>query len=220
MKKIKIIIVDDHPILRDGLKIALSIDKRFEIVAEAVNGEEAIKFTESEKPDIVVMDIDMPIMNGIEASKRIKKNNKKVKILMLTMHDNENYVFDAIAAGVDGYIFKMGDMDSFIEALNTIADDKKYFDTKVSELLANNYRGKNKKEIEDFENVTVPLTKREVEILQLISKGYTTNDIADNLIISFFTVSKHRKNIMKKLKVKNSAALIKYAYENHLINHN
>lgn len=215
MNRYNVVIADDHAILRDGLKIALNTDPKFRVVGEAENGEEAIKLVEEKIPDILVMDVDMPKMNGIEAARKIKSKNKNIKILLLTMHDNENYIFDALGAGVDGYIFKLADMEFFLEALTSIAEGKKYFDAKVSELLVNSYR--NKKNSGFKEDDIVPLTKREIEILELISKGETTNDIAEKLFISFFTVSKHRKNIMKKLKVKNSAELIKYAYEHNLI---
>lgn len=218
MKKIKVLLADDHAILRDGLKIVLKSDKKFELAGEAVNGKEAVTLCSEINPGIVVMDVDMPVMNGIDAVKHIRKINKDVKILMLTMHENESYIFDAISSGVDGYIFKMADMEVFIEALNNLASGKKYFDPKVSEMLINEYQNKAVAADDNTERNVLPLTPREKEILAHIAKGYTTNDIAELLYISFFTASKHRKNIMKKLKVKNSAELIKYAYEHKLIN--
>lgn len=215
MQKISVLIVDDHAILRDGLKIAINTDENLEVAGEASEGMEAIKLIEKLDPAVVVMDINMPGMNGIETVKEIRKKNKKIKILMLTMHEDEDYIFDAISSGVDGYIFKMSDMELFIDAVKTIATGNNYYAPKVSETLIDNYKNKQRLKLKKGEQA--PLTKREKEILKMIADGETTNNIAEKLFISFFTVSKHRKNIMKKLKVKNTAELVKYAFENKLV---
>ena len=216
MQKISVLIVDDHAILRDGLKIAINTDDDLCVAGEASEGLEALKMIESLKPNVVVMDINMPGMNGIETVKEIRKSDKEVKILMLTMHEDEDYIFDAISAGVDGYIFKMSDMELFLEAVKTVAEGKNYYAQKVSDTLIDNY--KNKDKLTSKREGQSPLTKREKEILKMIADGETTNDIAEKLFISFFTVSKHRKNIMKKLKVKNTAELVRFAFENKLVN--
>jgi len=215
MQKISVLIVDDHAILRDGLKIAINTDENLVVAGEASEGKEAIELIEELSPDVVVMDINMPGMNGIETVKEIRKKNKSIKILMLTMHEDEDYIFDAISSGVNGYIFKMSDMELFIEAVKTVVAGQNYYAPKVSETLIDNY--KNKQHSKHKKGEQTPLTKREKEILRMIADGETTNNIAEKLFISFFTVSKHRKNIMKKLKVKNTAELVKYAFENKLV---
>ncbi|MFA8344343.1 MAG: response regulator [Rhodothermaceae bacterium] len=215
MQKISVLIVDDHAILRDGLKIAINTDENLMVAGEASEGKEAIELIDELDPTVVVMDVNMPGMNGIETVKEIRKKNKSIKILMLTMHEDEDYIFDAISSGVDGYIFKMSDMELFIEAVKTVATGQNYYAPKVSETLIDNYKNKQHKKHKKGEQT--PLTKREKEILKMISDGETTNNIAEKLFISFFTVSKHRKNIMKKLKVKNTAELVKYAFENKLV---
>lgn len=215
MQKISVLIVDDHAILRDGLKIAINTDENLMVAGEASEGKEAIELIDELDPTVVVMDVNMPGMNGIETVKEIRKKNKSIKILMLTMHEDEDYIFDAISSGVDGYIFKMSDMELFIEAVKTVAAGQNYYAPKVSETLIDNYKNKQHKKHKKGEQT--PLTKREKEILRMIADGETTNNIAEKLFISFFTVSKHRKNIMKKLKVKNTAELVRYAFENKLV---
>lgn len=215
MQKISVLLVDDHAILRDGLKIAINTDENLIVAGEAGEGNEALKLIEEIQPTVVVMDINMPGMNGIETVKELRKKNKKTKILILTMHEDEDYIFDAISAGVDGYIFKMSDMELFLDAVKTVASGNNYYAQKVSETLVDNY--KNREKLKSKKEGQTPLTKREKEILKMITIGETTNDIAEKLFISFFTVSKHRKNIMKKLKVKNTAELVRYAFENKLV---
>jgi two-component system nitrate/nitrite response regulator NarL len=210
MEKIRILIADDHAILRDGLKMALKTDPAMEVIGEAENGEIAVKLEQELHPDIIVMDVDMPKMNGIEAVRAIKKNNPDAKVLMLTMHDKESYIVDSISAGAAGYIYKMADMDEFINAVKTVACGKEYFNEKVSQTIMSNYIKSVQKKEEDGER-HFALTNREIEIVKLIAAGLTSQEIAEKLFISYFTVGKHRKNIMKKLELKNTAELVRYA---------
>lgn len=210
MEKIRILIADDHAILRDGLKMALKTDPAMEVIGEAENGEIAVKLEQELRPDIIVMDVDMPKMNGIEAVREIKKNNPDAKVLMLTMHDKESYIVDSISAGAAGYIYKMADMDEFITAVKTVACGKEYFNEKVSQSIMSNYIKSVQKKDEDGER-HFALTNREIEIVKLIAAGFTSQEIAEKLFISYFTVGKHRKNIMKKLELKNTAELVRYA---------
>lgn len=210
MEKIRILVADDHAILRDGLKMALKTDPAMEVIGEAENGEIAVKLEQELRPDIIVMDVDMPKMNGIEAVREIKKNNPDAKVLMLTMHDKESYIVDSISAGAAGYIYKMADMDEFITAVKTVACGKEYFNEKVSQSIMSNYIKSVQKKEEDGER-HFALTNREIEIVKLIAAGFTSQEIAEKLFISYFTVGKHRKNIMKKLELKNTAELVRYA---------
>ncbi|HEX2984026.1 MAG TPA: response regulator transcription factor [Ignavibacteriales bacterium] len=210
MEKIRILIADDHAILRDGLKMALKTDPAMEVIGEAENGEIAVKLEQELRPDIIVMDVDMPKMNGIEAVRAIKKKNPDAKVLMLTMHDKESYIVDSISAGAAGYIYKMADMDEFINAVKTVACGKEYFNEKVSQSIMSNYIKSVQKKEEDGER-HFALTNREIEIVKLIAAGFTSQEIAEKLFISYFTVGKHRKNIMKKLELKNTAELVRYA---------
>ncbi|HEX3073864.1 MAG TPA: response regulator transcription factor [Ignavibacteriales bacterium] len=210
MEKIRILIADDHAILRDGLKMALKTDPAMEVIGEAENGEIAVMLEQELRPDIIVMDVDMPKMNGIEAVRAIKKSNPGAKVLMLTMHDKESYIVDSISAGAAGYIYKMADMDEFINAVKTVACGKEYFNEKVSQSIMSNYIKSVQKKEEDGER-HFALTNREIEIVKLIAAGFTSQEIAEKLFISYFTVGKHRKNIMTKLEHKNTAELVRYA---------
>lgn len=214
MKNIKILLADDHAILRDGLKIALQTDKSFKILGEAGDGEEVIEMVKKLQPDIVILDINMPKMSGIEAARAIRKFDKKIRILILTMHEQENYIVDAISSGVNGYIFKMSDMEEFLLAIKELAAGRDYFSEKVSKIVFKGMQSKAQKS-EDLEKVHI--TTREKEILKLLAKGRTSQEIAETLFISYFTVGQHRKNILEKLGLKNTAELVFYAVREGLV---
>ncbi|MGE5458687.1 MAG: response regulator [Methanococcaceae archaeon] len=215
MKKTKILLADDHIMMRDGLKLVLQTDSSFEIVGEADNGEEVVQLEKKLKPDVVILDINMPKLNGIEAARKIRSQNKGVKILILTMHESESFIFDAISAGVNGYIFKMSDMEEFLRAVKTLAEGKDYFHENVANILISNYKRSTQGSKEEKEKLT--LTKRESEILKLIAQGKTSQEIAEILFISYFTVGKHRKNIMVKLDLKNTAELVRFALKEKIV---
>ncbi|MEI7811985.1 MAG: response regulator transcription factor [Ignavibacteria bacterium] len=212
MEKIKIVLCDDHAMLRAGLKLALQTESGFEIIGEADNGDDAVKQAVALKPDVIIMDINMPKINGIEASRIIKKEISSVKILMLTMHEEENYIKDALSAGIDGYMLKMSDMKEFLKAVRIVAGGNKYFHENVVKMLSDSVLVAHDKPATD-EIRRIPLTKREKEIMMLIAGGNTSQEIAEKLFISYFTVGKHRKNIIRKLELKNTAELIKYALQ-------
>lgn len=217
MEKIKILLADDHAILRDGIKAVLETDANFEIAAEADNGNDAIRLSAELKPDIAILDINMPYMNGIEATKVIKKSNSKIKIIILTMYENENYILDAMSAGVNGYMSKMCDMEEFLLAVRSVANGKDYFHQNVSKVLMKNYLNNVKKQNGPEELKIISLTKREKEILGLIVEGSTNQQISEKLHISYFTVGQHRKNIMHKLELKNTADLVRYVIEHNIL---
>jgi DNA-binding NarL/FixJ family response regulator len=214
MKNIKILLADDHAILRDGLKIALQTDKLFRILGEAGDGEEAVEMVKKLQPDIAILDVNMPKMSGIEAARAIRKFDKKVRILILTMHEQENYIVDAISSGINGYIFKMSDMEEFLFAIKELASGKDYFSDKVSKIVLKGLQSKAQKN-DELEKTHI--TNREKEILKLLAKGRTSQEIAETLFISYFTVGQHRKNILEKLGLKNTAELVFYAVREGLV---
>lgn len=208
-----IIIADDHAVLRSGLKHVLMTDPSFNIIGETDNGHDAIRLSLEMAPDIVVMDVNMPRVNGIEAARQIKATLPEIHILMLTMHEDDSYILDAISAGINGYILKSSDMDTLISAIKQIAGGENYFPENVSKALLSDYMKKNAalENCECSDHGSTELTKREREIVSLIVQGFTSHEIAEKLFISYFTVGQHRKNIMQKLKLKNSTELIHYA---------
>ncbi len=215
-EKITILLVDDHAVLRDGLKAAFELKENMEVVGEAVSGVEGIELCLKLKPTIVVMDINMPGIDGIFASKEIKKKSPETKILLLTMYDNKNYIMDALSSGIDGYILKMSDMEEVFNAIQEIAEGGNYFDYNITETLTP------AKELIDSDEIKrnsylLGVTKREAEIIGLIVRGYSNAQIAEKLFISFHTVNNHRRHIMQKLNLKNAADLVRYALENGLM---
>jgi two-component system nitrate/nitrite response regulator NarL len=220
MKNIKILIVDDHEVVRDGLKNILLSLNNVAIAGEAANGEDAISFYDSLKPDLVIMDISMPGMNGIEATRIIKENDPNAKILILTMHDNQEYLNQIIRSGAKGFVLKNTDKEELLDAVKTVAGGENFFSKDISKLIIENYIRTAKDSDKNEGYKEVPLTKREVEILKYIAEGNSNQEIANKLYISYNTVDTHRKNIMHKLSIKNTAGLVRYAIEKGLINLN
>ncbi len=216
MKKIKILLADDHTILRDGLKTLLTTESNYEIIGEADNGATALKLVEELNPDVLILDINMPQLNGLEVLKSIRQKKLPVRVLVLSMYEAERYILDSFSAGADGYLNKMANMSDFFDAINTIAEGKQYVNEIASKALLSDLRKESTDNIKNEKGERVFLTFREIEIIKLIAKGMTSQEIADKLFISYFTVSKHRKNILHKLKMKNTAELVNYAITNNL----
>jgi DNA-binding NarL/FixJ family response regulator len=220
MKNTKILIVDDHEVVRDGLKNILTSLDNISIAGEAGNGEDAVKMYSSLKPDLVIMDISMPGMNGIEATRVIKEKDPDARILILTMHDNQEYLNQIIRSGAKGFILKNTDKEELLDAVKTVASGDNFFSKDISKLIIDNYIRTAKESEKNDGYKEVPLTKREIEILKLIASGYSNQEIANILYISYNTVDTHRKNIMHKLSIKNTAGLVRYAIEKGLISLN
>ncbi len=220
MKTTKILIVDDHEVVRDGLKNILNSMDNISIAGEAGNGEDAVKMYSSLKPDLVIMDISMPGMNGIEATRVIKEKDPDARILILTMHDNQEYLNQIIRSGAKGFILKNTDKEELLEAVKTVAGGENFFSKDISKLIIDNYIRSAKETEKTDAYKEVPLTKREIEILKLIASGYSNQEIANILYISYNTVDTHRKNIMHKIAIKNTAGLVRYAIEKGLISLN
>jgi DNA-binding NarL/FixJ family response regulator len=211
----KLILVDDHDILRKGLKVILSQLQFAEIIGEARNGKEFLQLMETLQPDIVLMDIAMPEMDGIEATKTILKIQPDLKIIALTMFGDEEYYFKMIHAGARGFVLKESDLDELQEAITTVMEGESFFSKELlRSLIVNISDNKFRK---DIDTNPTNLTKREIEILQQICKGNSNNEIADIMSISPKTVETHRNHLLSKTNSKNTVALVMYAIINKLI---
>ncbi len=213
--KYRIVIAEDHTILREGLRSLLSSHPEFETVGEAEDGREAIRCVEKFKPDLVLTDLSMPRMNGLDAIKEIKRRNPKTKVLVLTVHKAEEYILSTFKAGADGYLLKDSTHTELVLAVRKVLSGKHYISPEVSEKVIEGYLEgkKNLKDQTSFET----LTSREREILKLIAEGYRNKEIAGDLCISPKTVEKHRANLMEKLNLHNVQALTTFAIEKGLV---
>jgi DNA-binding NarL/FixJ family response regulator len=216
MKKIKVLIVDDHDIVIVGLKALLSRNHDIEIVAITTDGEETIAKVEDLLPDVVVLDIDLPKISGIEVTEFITKNYPEVKVLLHTSYADEEHVISGFEAGASGYVPKSFKTDQLLEAIRTVHKGERYIKGSVSEMFISSYF-KSKKTEETPITVKQSLTSRETEILKNITDGISNQEIADKLSISVRTVEAHKHNIMKKLEIFNTAELVKYAIKNNII---
>ena len=212
MNKLRILLADDHPMVRSGLIKLLEPYKEFVVVGEAGDGEEAVKLTKKLEPDIVIIDLSMPKLSGIEATKLIRKNNPATKVLVLTMHDNEEYVYQIFKCGAGGYMLKNTGKDDLAAAILAVAKGEHFFSPRVSEIMVNAYlRKAHAREEFPVSKEDIPLTNREKEILSYIAEGLNNAQIADKLFISARTVDTHRTNIMQKLDIHDAANLVRYA---------
>lgn len=212
MSKIKILVVDDHAIMRDGIRALLGLDSDIEIVGEASEGKEAIEKTQDLAPDVIVMDIAMPGMDGLEATRRITKKNPKVKVLVLTQHDNKEYILATIKAGAAGYVPKRALGSELVSAIRSVQRGDSFLYPSAAAALIEDYRQQTE-ETEPYDR----LTAREREILKLIAEGHTSREIAETLFISLKTVVGHRTKLMEKLDLHNRTELIKYAIRKGLV---
>ena len=213
--KYRIVIAEDHTILREGLRSLLSSSPDFEVVGEAGDGREAIRCVEKLKPDLILTDLSMPRMNGMEAIREIKKQSPKTKILVLTVHRTEEYILATLKAGADGYLLKDSTHSELVMAVKNVISGKHYISPGISEKVIEGYieGRKTLKPRTSWET----LTQREREILKLIAEGYRNKEIADDLCISVKTVEKHRANLMEKLNLHNVQALTAFAIEKGLV---
>jgi DNA-binding NarL/FixJ family response regulator len=212
MSKVRILIVDDHAIMRDGIRALLSLDEDLEIVGEASEGREAIEKARELSPDVVVMDIAMPGMDGLEATRRIVKKNPQIKVLVLTQHDNKEYILSTIKSGAAGYVPKRALGSELVSAIRAVHRGDSFLYPSAAAALIEDYR-KQSEEVEPYDQ----LTPREREILKLIAEGYTSREIADMLFISLKTAQGHRAKIMEKLDLHNRTELIKFAMRKGLV---
>jgi DNA-binding NarL/FixJ family response regulator len=214
-QKVRIVIAEDHTILREGLRALISSNPNFEVVGEAEDGKEAIRCVEKLKPDLILSDLSMPRMNGMEAIREIKKRSPDTKVIVLTVHRTEEYILATLKAGAEGYILKDSTHSELMLALKNVLNGKHYISPGISEKVIEGYLDGRKtlKTQTPWET----LTQREREILKLIAEGYRNKEIADYLCISVKTVEKHRANLMDKLDLHSVSALTTYAMEKGLV---
>ena len=211
MSKIEVLLVDDHAIMRDGISALINLQDDIEIVGEASEGKEAIEKARELVPDVVIMDISMPEMDGLEATRRIKRRNPSVKVLVLTQHDNREYILSTIKSGSDGYLPKRALGSELVAAIRAIHQGHSFLYPTAAGILLEDYRRQVEKEPYDR------LTEREREVFRLIADGHTSRQIADMFFISLKTIHNHRAKIMEKLNIHNKSELIKYAILKGLI---
>jgi two-component system response regulator NreC len=215
MKKLRILLADDHIVMRSGLRALLDRQPNLEVVGESENGRETVALATSLKPDVVVMDVGMPVLNGIEATQAIVTQCPTIAVVILSMHADESYVMRALKAGARGYLLKDSAAADLIGAIQAISQGKSFFSPKVSRILAEDYVRvlKQKGAVDTYDL----LTSREREILQLLAEGKANKEVATALNISPYTVETHRGHILQKLNLHNSAELVLYAVRKGII---
>lgn len=209
-KRTTVLLVDDHAVVRQGFRMILSAEPDFEVIGEAANGREAIAQAELLYPDIVLMDVSMPELNGIEATRRIVAISPRTRILALSMHRDSVYVREILRAGASGYLLKEAGDSDLLAAIRAVAQGQGYLSPAVSDAVLSDYR----------KHVTDPidlLTTREREVLQMIAEGKTNKEIATALVLSTYTVESHRGRIMEKLNLHSVGELVRFAFRNGLI---
>jgi two-component system, NarL family, nitrate/nitrite response regulator NarL len=215
MKTIKIMIADDHQMFIDGIKALLLTNKGYLIVGEAKNGKQVLDVLGNIETDIILMDVNMPVLDGIETTKQVIKKYPKVKVLMLTMFNTRDYIEKVLKAGAHGYILKNTGKEELQEAISKLMEGESYFSKEVTEKIMQGLQ-----RIKETQNdpMNIELTEREKDVLKWIVEELTTLEIAEKLFISHHTVETHRKNLVSKLNVKNTAGLVKYAIKNGIVN--
>lgn len=215
MSKIKLVLADDHAVVRSGLRMLLQAQPDMEIVGEAESGKEALAQVRSLQPDVILMDIQMPGMNGIEATRQIKEVGGNTAVLALTMHEDDQYFFEMLQAGASGYLPKRAAPDELVRAIRTVSRGEVFLYPSLATRLVQSYLGGEAGS--ETEALVSDLTPREQEVLVLIAEGMTNPEIADKLVISVKTVDRHRENIMRKLNLHSRIELVKFALRHGLI---
>ncbi|WP_116771515.1 response regulator transcription factor [Maribacter litoralis] len=218
----RIVLADDHALVRDGIRSLLETESDLEVIGEASNGKEAIDLVAEVDPDILIIDIRMPVMNGIDAVAELTKSKSPVKTIILSMHDSEEYILKSISSGANGYLLKDTDKSEFIKAIHTVREGGKYFSGDISNVLVNNLLGAKKEVVKEDtpkktgENV-FDLTNKELKVLELVLSGLTNQQISEKLQNSKRTIETHRFNLMRKMDVKNLIDLSKKSQKYNLI---
>jgi len=215
MKKVRILLADDHTVMRAGLRALLERQPNLEVVGEAEDGRQTVELASSHVPDVVVMDIAMPNLNGVEATRRMVSKQPTISVVILSMYSDESYVMRALAAGARAYLLKDSAVTDLIRAIEAVSRGKSFFSPKISRILAEEYvRALKQKGVADSYEL---LTPREREILQLLAEGKTNKEVATSLNISVYTAETHHGNILQKLNLHSSAELVLYAVRKGII---
>lgn len=207
---ISVLLVDDHAVVREGLRMVLNVETDIKVVGEAKNGREAVELVKKLHPDVVVMDIAMPLLNGFEATRQMRKNFPLIKVLILSAHSDDEYVEQMIAIGASGYLIKQSSAQILSKAIREIKSGNSFFSADIAKRLEK----KNSKSLArngSLKNKNTKLSSREAEVLQLIAEGKANKEIASELVISIKTVEKHRQHLMEKLNIHDTAGLTRYA---------
>lgn len=210
----KVLLADDHAILREGLRMVLDAQPQIKVVGEADDGREAVEMAESLHPDVVVMDIAMPNLNGLEATRQIKRRHPEIKVVILTMHENQQYLMQIVKAGATGAVLKRSAGTELLTAINAAAHGQSYFSPAIASMMLEDYRVRLNENGVDNPDV---LTEREREVLQLVAEGKTNQEIAEDLVLSIKTVQTHRAHIMQKLGAHDRTDLVKYAIRTGMV---
>ncbi len=217
MKKIQVILVDDHQLIRDGIKSLLHNAQQIEVINEASSAAELFQLLKNQTPDILIMDVSLPGMSGIEITKVIQKEFPSIKVMILSMYIGEDFIFNALKAGAHGYLHKNINSYELISAIEEIYKGNEYFSTQVSDIILKSFVKKAHTGVKQGEEKEDTLTSRELEIIKLVAEGYSNPEIAEKLIISVRTVESHKTHIMQKLFLNTIADLVKFAIRNNII---
>jgi two-component system response regulator NreC len=215
MEKIRLLLVDDHEVVRTGLRMLLENQPDMEIVGEASTGAEALEMATRKNPDVIVMDITLPDISGIEATRQIKLTQPSAAVVALTIHEDEQYFFEMLQAGAAGYVPKRAAPEDLINAIRAAFNEEIYLYPSLAKALVSDFLGRSHTEPED--TALEELTPREMEVLELLAEGFTNEEIADRLVISPHTVARHRENLMRKLGLHSKSELVKYAIRKGII---
>ena len=211
-RKIKLLVVDDHALIRDGLTRILAMHDDLDVVAEAPDGQEAYNMVKSVAPDIVLMDINMPNMNGIDATRRIKSKFPHIGVIALTIHDDEEYIYELVKCGVSAYVLKDIEIDSLVNAIHAVFRGETFYHPRISEKMCGEFQRLAKRSVHE-----APLSRRETDVLTLIARGKSNKDIGDELYISEKTVKNHITNIFRKIQVSDRTQAALYAVKNRMV---
>lgn len=214
MKKITILIADDHSLMRQGLKQIIELENDMHVIAQATNGQEAIVFAKQMKPDVILMDINMPVLNGLEAIKELKEASIPSKIIVLTIHEDREYLFKTLQMGAEGYVLKDAEASILITAIRSVFNGQNYIQPNMTRELVKEFTRISKHEKTKSEEN--PLTEREIEVIELIAEGLLNKQIAKKLFISEKTVKNHVSNIFKKLNVSDRTQAAIYALKHNI----
>jgi two-component system, NarL family, response regulator NreC len=215
MKEIRVLLADDHAIVRKGLRALLDAQPGMQVAGEAADGREAVRLTKEMQPDVVIMDIAMPNLNGIEATAQIVKAYPKISVVILSMHSDEAYLVRAFSAGAKGYMLKDSAEEDLLRAIRTVAGGRPFFSPTIAQTLLEDYvRSLQQRGLTDSYDL---LTDREKEVLQLLAEGKSNKDVATRLNLSPYTVETHRTNLMQKLNLHNTAEIVLYAVRKKII---
>ncbi len=213
MENVRILLVDDHAVLRDGVRMVLESQPGFQVVGTTENGRDALRLVEDLRPDIAVLDIAMPEMNGLEATRAIRQCCPQTQVVILSMHEGEEYLREALRAGAAGYVLKRAAAKELVGAIQTVRHGESYLDPALTRTLISDYV----RQVERGDETPDSLTERELEVLKLVAEGFTNRQIAFKLNISIKTVQTHRANLMDKLNLHDRTELVRYAIRRGLI---